>query len=476
MGRIGNIKKRWKYGIWSAVVTVLGIVLAVALVLVSDRLTDRFGWSVDLTANGRYAISDESVSWLEQLDQDVKITVLVSEEDMSSGSYYIVQAYQNLLDYERHSDHVALEFVDVTENPAFVSQYPDLELSAYDIIVESGDRQEVLSFHDLYDYDSTGSQITASRVEQRVTGAMMNVTTGEKTRVTVLNGYGDTAPEELTTLLEGSQYEVSESSLLTEEIDEEAVAAILFAPQNDLEESSIQKLSAWLNNDGNQGRNLFVFLDPNAGTLTNLEAFLGEWGLTAGDGYAFEANSSLYYNRIYYPVAQYASEEYASGMTANDITIMALCRPVDVLFEEEDGYETSVLLDFSDTSGTVTLEAEEVTEDMITGGVKGMVMSTHSWYGAEVTSSSIVLSGSALAFTGSLVSGTTFANGDYILGVFDQLTGKDSSLNIPAVDLTSATHTMTASRTTAWAWIFMAGLPAAVLVAGAVMWLRRRHR
>ena len=141
MGRIGNIKKRWKYGIWSAVVTVLGIVLAVALVLVSDRLTDRFGWSVDLTANGRYAISDESVSWLEQLDQDVKITVLVSEEDMSSGSYYIVQAYQNLLDYERHSDHVALEFVDVTENPAFVSQYPDLELSAYDIIVESGDRQ-----------------------------------------------------------------------------------------------------------------------------------------------------------------------------------------------------------------------------------------------------------------------------------------------------------------------------------------------
>lgn len=118
MGRIGNIKKRWKYGIWSAVVTVLGIVLAVALVLVSDRLTDRFGWSVDLTANGRYAISDESVSWLEQLDQDVKITVLVSEEDMSSGSYYIVQAYQNLLDYERHSDHVTLEFVDVTENPA----------------------------------------------------------------------------------------------------------------------------------------------------------------------------------------------------------------------------------------------------------------------------------------------------------------------------------------------------------------------
>lgn len=126
----------------------------------------------------------------------------------------------------------------------------------------------------------------------------------------VLDGYQDTEPSSLTTLLEGNQYEIIRRSLLTEELDDNASAAILFAPQNDLEEDSIRKISAWLDNDGKQGRNLFVFLDPNTGTLLNLEAFLEEWGLDAEEGYAFEARSGLYYNQIYYPVAQYAEKKF----------------------------------------------------------------------------------------------------------------------------------------------------------------------
>ena len=291
-------KNRWKYGIWSAFVTILGVLLAVILVWVAERATERFGLKFDLTANDRYAISEQSVSWLKKLDQDVKITVLVNEEDMATGSYYIVQAYQNLLEYERNSDRITLEFVDITENPTFVSKYPDLELGAYDIILESGEQKEVLSFQDLYDYDTTGSSITASRVEQKVTGALMSVTSQEKTRIMVLDGYQDTEPSSLTTLLEGNQYEIIRRSLLTEELDENASAAILFAPQNDLEEDSIRKISAWLDNDGKQGRNLFVFLDPNTGTLLNLEAFLEEWGLDAEEGYAFEARRILRFWRF----------------------------------------------------------------------------------------------------------------------------------------------------------------------------------
>ncbi len=134
-----------------------------------------------------------------------------------------------------------MEFVDITENPTFVSKYPDLELGAYDIILESGEQKEVLSFQDLYDYDTTGSSITASRVEQKVTGALMSVTSQEKTRIMVLDGYQDTEPSSLTTFLEGNQYEIIRRSLLTEELDDNASAAILFAPQNDLEEDSIEK-------------------------------------------------------------------------------------------------------------------------------------------------------------------------------------------------------------------------------------------
>ena len=36
-------KNRWKYGIWSAFVTILGVLLAVILVWVAERATERFG-------------------------------------------------------------------------------------------------------------------------------------------------------------------------------------------------------------------------------------------------------------------------------------------------------------------------------------------------------------------------------------------------------------------------------------------------
>lgn len=469
--------RRWKYGAMATTITVLGIVFIIVANIVVSQLTQKCGWSIDLTADGRYAISDESIQYLKGLTEEVNITVFVDEKSMSSGSYYLVQAYQNLLQYKEYSKKIKLEFVDLTENPTYISKYPELDLSSWDILVESGDKQKVIAFQDLYEYDSSGSQITASKVEQKVTGAIASVTsdTVEK-RVVVLNGFGENEPTDLTKLLQDNQYEITSQSLLTDDLDEDATDAILFAPQKDLNDDSLKKLSTWLDNDGNQGRNLYVFLDPNVGSLPNLEAFLEEWGLQAGEGYAFESNSSMYYGKFYYPVAQYANMDYAEGMTASDLTIMALCRPVDTLFESKDGYETSVLLNFTSGSGTVKLGQTEISADQITGDVKGMVLSTHSWYGEEVTKSNVLVSGSALAFSGDVLSGDTFANGRYILGVFKKLDDQSESINIPAKNLNVENHTMSQMKTNVYTWGFMVVLPVIVLVIGIVVWVRRRHR
>ena len=468
--------RRWKFGALQTVITVLGIVLIIAANLVMDRLTEKYGWSKDLTANGRYAISEDSIRYLKALEEEVDITVFVSEEEMSSGSYYIVQAYQNLLQYEKNSVKVKLAFVDLIENPTYAAKYSELELSAYDILVESGEKQEVLSFQNLYEYDSQSGAVTASKVEQMMTGAVVKVTSEEKAGVTVLDGYSKTQPKDLAELLASNGYEVSQQSLLTDEIDPKAQSAILFAPQSDLEESSLTKLGKWLENDGNQGKNLFVFMDPSVPALPRLEAFLKEWGIELREGFAFEADNNFYYDKFIYPVAQYTNMEYAEGMTSSDLTIMALCRPVDVLFESKDNYETSVLLNFSPASGVVTLDQKEVTADQITGDVKGMAISSHSWYGTEVTKSNVVVSGSSLAFSGSLMTGSTFANADYILGVFRKLSGESSALAIVPKDLSVPTHTMTMARANAYIWIFMIILPVLVLAAGVVVWMRRKNR
>lgn len=467
---------RFRYGIFATVITVMTICFIVLANIIVEKLTDKYDLQVDLTANNRYAISEDTINYIKQLNSKVEITVLVSEEDMATGSYYIVQAYQNLLQYEKKSNNIELKFVDLIQNPTFVSRYEDLELNAYDIIVERGERHKVLSFSELYGYDETGTQIVSSKVEQLLTNAIVEVTTTEKNKAVVLGGYDKIEPTDLISLLEGNQYEVQKQSLITEEIAKDADVAILYAPQKDLGEQSILKIEHWLENDGKQGKSLYVFLDPIVTETPNLNAFLEEWGIVAKDGYAFESNANLYYEKMYYPIAQYVDSEYAEGMSEREYMLMALCRPVDVLFEEKDHYKTSVLLGFSETSGCIELGETDVKKDNITGNVNGMVMSTHSWYGKEVTTSNVVVSGSALAFSGNLVSESTFGNSKYIQNLVDKNAQKDTDVNISSKDLSTPVHSMLAVRTQCYVFTFMIILPLSMIVIAIIVWLKRRHR
>lgn len=328
--------RRMKYGILATTITVLGVILVIAANVIVSRFSEKNGWNIDLTADKRYAISDDTIAYIKEMEKEVKITVLADEESMSSGNRYVVQVYQNLLQYKRNSKKIDLKFVDLIKNPTFVSKYEEQDLSAYDIIIEYEGRIEILSFSELYGYDNSGTKIVSSKVEQMITNAIVNVTTDSKTKVSVLTGYGDIKPTDLEALLSTNQYEVTEQSLLTDEIDPEAQIAVLYGPQSDLKETSIEKLAKWLENEGKQGKNLMVFLDPNIVELPNLEALLEEWGICLADGYVFEANNNLYYEQPFYPIAQYADMEYASEMTSSDLTIMALCRPVEVLFDKKE--------------------------------------------------------------------------------------------------------------------------------------------
>ena len=469
--------RRWQYGAMATMITILGIVLILAANAVADRLSERMGWQIDLTADGRYELSEEAKEALLALPEDVTITVMNEEDDLANGSTYAAQTYQILQQIRRLSDHIRLQFVNLSENPTWASKYPDLNLAPWTVLVESGERQEAVRFAQMYEVGEDGSTIAVSRAEQKLIGVVLSVTSEEKPLITVLTGYSEGEPGELTALLEGNQFEVETQSVLTEEIDPRAGAAILYAPSKDPEAASLQKLDAWLENGGEQGKSLFVFLDPNTPELPRLAEFLEEWGIALGEGLAFEGDANLYYERPYYPIAQYGDMEYAEGMTAGDLVIMALCRPVTTLYESKDNTETRVLLQFTGSSGAVALGAEEIRREDISGDIRAMVLGSHSWYGSEGTRSHVGGSGSALAFSGNLVTSDTFANGRYILNLFRKLVSADAGgADIPARDLTQISHTMSAGQANTAVWVFLVILPAAVLLCGIVVWLRRRHR
>ena len=70
---------------------------------------------------------------------------------MASGEYY-VQAHSVIEQYEKYSDQITLEYVDLLENPSLASAYEDVQIG--DIIVSSGNRYQTLTAYDLFNVES----------------------------------------------------------------------------------------------------------------------------------------------------------------------------------------------------------------------------------------------------------------------------------------------------------------------------------
>ena len=70
--------------------TALALVLLAAVLvnLICTDLTDRFDLTLDLTADRLYEVTEDSLSMLRDLEQDVTVTVLMDEDDFENDTYY----------------------------------------------------------------------------------------------------------------------------------------------------------------------------------------------------------------------------------------------------------------------------------------------------------------------------------------------------------------------------------------------------
>lgn len=165
------------------------------------------------------------------------------------------------------------------------------------MIVECGDQYRVLTIDDCFEYDKDyysqyGTYyVTSSLVEQAVVTAILNVTTEDKVVVDMITGNQEQDSSAIKTLLQNNAYQVTDVSLATGDLDEDAKFAILYAPSVDLDEGTVEKISKWLDNDGKYGRNLIFIPTENNVDTPNIDSLLNEWGMQVNPGYVYETST-----------------------------------------------------------------------------------------------------------------------------------------------------------------------------------------
>ena len=173
-----TLKKRW---LISRTNTLLLIAILIAIViLINSAFASLDLTPIDCTANNEYTLTDESKERIKDITNKVNI-YFVGFED---GDATISLAKQ----YNKVNENINVEEIDINERTDIASKY-NIESSSQVIIVENGEKSKVLYSDDLYTYDS--SYNTIDLTEEKITSAILNVSSDKIANVYFLTGYSD---------------------------------------------------------------------------------------------------------------------------------------------------------------------------------------------------------------------------------------------------------------------------------------------
>ena len=467
------------------VVITASLIAAVFLVNgITLRLSDRYHLQIDLTEGAVYRIGSDTEALLLSLDVPVEIYVL-SDEGGYSGSRYLVQAKQIIDQYPRYSGMISLDYIDYVTNPAFAVNYPDLTLSHGDLIVQSGDRVKQIYGSHLFHYSYTQDRdftITASRAEEALSSAIINVISGDMIKIALLTGNGTSDGSIFAALLADNNYEVQAVALANAVLYEYDVA-VLLSPTIDLSEETLRGLEAFLYNNGQYGKTLLYAAGAAQGSMINLDRFLSEWGVLFTDGAVFETTAERTYQyQPFYPTAMYTDAKYADMLRDSSMPfLMPLSRPLELMFTSRDGYYIETLLSFSETSGVRPADAgDDFTAELTPrkGPIPALVVSGYHATAVDGTHlrSSIIVSSSKDIFEAITLQNTSLTNAEFMLNLLGDLTDRENLINIQPKSLSGRTLGITSAQASALGIILVGVLPLIILLSGITTWLVRRYK
>ena len=475
---------------WFSAALVAFFLAAVILVnLIASTLVDKIpALVIDTSGSDNFELTEDTLDYLPNLKDDIEIIVLSDEKDFKDGGEYFVQANALFHEYENKSDKITLKYVDLTSNPTFVSSYPDESLSAYNIIVKSDKGYKYITQQDYLDvqldYTSYQYYIAGSKVEEAVTSAILNVTIDDKPKVTFISDINDYDYSAFKTLLDNNGFETEEVSPAVNSIPEDTQILVLYTPSADLDSGFVDKISEFLSNDGNYGRELLYVPSEKFPELPNIDSLLEEWGMSVEKGYAFENDTNymgmVSYN-VYLYITQYSDSTYTANMKNSALpfcVIEGYAVPVDVLDDEN----VSSLFTLSDQSQIVySVESSDEPEyvdspNLVLGAVSTKGAESSSDHSSDEKSSHVAIIGSSVALSETLLSSNSYGNSSYVISMLNTLIDRENvGITIASKSLESEELGITTAQIRILSVIFIVIIPLGVLITGIVIFIKRRN-
>ena len=482
-------KRRWTISrnmistsVFSTGMIAIVVALTVVVNLIASALPETYT-QIDATSQKLYSITEDTEKYLDTLKDDVTLYVMVNKNSKDDNVDRTLQKYASA------SKHVKVKYVDPNVSPAFASKYTDSDVTSNSIIVVCGDRSKVIDYNsDIYEYSYDSSynySVTGYDCEGQVTAAIQYVTSESTTNVYELTGHDEsTLSGDFSEVFQKRFMNVESLSLLTvDAIPEDCQALFITAPQSDLSEDDLSKLSQYLGNGGK----IYLSIDYSKwNDLTNFKKLLSDNSIETTESLLAETDRSYYYQSPFYLLPNVENTEVSSSVAG--MTQVFVPYSVGLTYTGEDDSNVTSFMTTSDTTiakAAANIAAVQSQADAanIASVQDGDTQSQYS-LGMMVTNENggeLCVLGSAMMCTDSanqIVSGhnATFFNGIVNALVTTDDGNSDNAVVIAAKDYTVSNLTVSANAMLVYGILWGIFMPIALIIIGIIVWARRRKR
>ena len=482
-------KRRWTISrnmistsVFSTGMIAIVVTLTVVVNLIASALPETYT-QIDATSQKLYSITEDTEKYLDTLKDDVTLYVMVNKNSKDDNVDRTLQKYASA------SKHVKVKYVDPNVSPTSASKYTDSDVTSNSIIVVCGDRSKVIDYNsDIYEYSYDSSynySVTGYDCEGQVTAAIQYVTSESTTNVYELTGHDEsTLSGDFSEVFQKRFMNVGSLSLLTvDAIPEDCQAIFITAPQSDLSEDDLSKLSQYLGNGGK----IYLSIDYSKwNDLTNFKKLLSDNSIETTESLLAETDRSYYYQSPFYLLPNVENTEVSSSVAG--MTQVFVPYSVGLTYTGEDDSNVTSFMTTSDTTiakaaaniAAVQSQADAANiasvQDGDTQGQYSLGMMVTNENGGE-----LCVLGSAMMCTDSanqIVSGhnATLFNGIVNALVTTDDENSDNAVVIAAKDYTVSNLTVSANAMLVYGILWGIFMPIALIIIGIIVWARRRKR
>ena len=264
--------------------TLILIALITSIIIVINIWADSKNLAqIDVTKNHLYSLTQTSKDQLKNLNKEVKIYVYgyTKEEDL----------VQFLQQYNAFQKNISYEIISESTNYELVTKYELGSTNA--IVVACGDKDTIIYPEYEFSASDSASGDTVNLAEEKITNAILRVSTDDPVKVYFASGNGEYSLESLYSLdsyLKVEVYETEELNLMSiTEIPEDCDILAILSPEEDITESQAELIKGYINKGGNL---LICSLKQKDKEFVNLQSVLDMYGVSINDGLLYESDGN----------------------------------------------------------------------------------------------------------------------------------------------------------------------------------------